>query len=131
VERLFVDTSAWLAYANRADTAHAAVRDALKRFGGRLVTTNFVFDETVTTCRRMGHPAAVLVGEVLRDPDVVDLVRVRPRDEESAWQLFQDRADKTYSFTDCTSFEVMRRLGLDRAATLDEHFRQEGFDVVP
>ena len=131
MERLFVDTSAWLAYANRADAAHAAVRDALKRFEGRLVTTNFIFDETVTLCRRMGHGTAVLVGEVLRDPDVVDLLRVRPGDEEDAWRLFQDRADKRYSFTDCASFAIMRRLGVLRAATLDEDFEREGFEVVP
>lgn len=131
MERLFVDTSVWLAYANRADESHAAVRDALKRFEGRLVTTNFVFDETVTLCRRMSHEAAVLVGGVLREPDVVDLVRVRPSDEEDAWRLFRDRGDKSYSFTDCTSFVVMRRLGLVRAAALDEDFRREGFQVVP
>jgi predicted nucleic acid-binding protein len=131
VERLFVDTSAWLAYVNRTDGAHATVRDALKKFEGRLVTTNFIFDETVTLCRRMGHSAAVLVGDVLRDPDVVDLLRVRPGDEEDAWQLFQDRGDKSYSFTDCTSFAIMRRLGLRRATTLDEDFEREGFEVVP
>lgn len=131
MERLFVDTSAWLAYANRADDAHVSVRDALKKFEGRLITTNFVFDETVTLCRRMGHSAAVLVGEVLRDPDVVDLLRVRPGDEQDAWQLFQDRPDKRYSFTDCTSFAMMRRLGLHRAATLDEDFEREGFEVLP
>jgi predicted nucleic acid-binding protein len=131
VDRLFVDTSAWLAYANRADGAHAAVREALGRFEGRLVTTNFVFDETVTLCRRMGHSAAVLVGEVLRDTDVADLVRVRPGDEADAWQLFRDRKDKAYSFTDCTSVVVMRRLGLHRAATLDEDFEREGFAVLP
>lgn len=131
MERLFVDTSAWLAYANRADKAHAEVRGALKRFEGRLVTTNFVFDETVTLCRRLGHAPAVLVGDTLRSPDVVDMVRVRPPDEQQAWQLFMDREDKDYSFTDCTSFVIMRRLGLSRAAALDEDFRREGFEVVP
>lgn len=131
MERLFVDTSAWLAYANHADDAHAATRDALTRFVGRLVTTNFVFDETVTLCRRMGHAAALLVGGVLRDPAVVDLVRVRPGDENDAWRLFGGRKDKVYSFTDCTSFVMMRRLGLARAAALDADFAREGFDVVP
>jgi predicted nucleic acid-binding protein len=32
---------------------------------------------------------------------------------------------------DCVSFEVMRRLGIRRAFTLDEHFREQGFEVVP
>ena len=126
-----MDTSAWLAYANRTDKCHAEVRGALKRFEGRLVTTNFVFDETVTLCRRLGHGTATLVGDALRSLDLVDMVRVRPSDEQDAWQLFKDRADKEYSFTDCTSFVIMRRLSLSRAAALDEDFRREGFEAVP
>lgn len=126
-----MDTSAWLAYANRSDSAHHAVRDALKDFEGRLVTSNFVFDETVTACRRLGHAVAVLVGGLLRDPEVVDLVRVTGDDERDAWDLFQRRPDKSYSFTDCTSFVLMRKLGLQRVATLDADFAREGFEVVP
>jgi len=41
-------------------------------------------------------------------------------DEDAAWQLLKQRDDKRYSFTDCTSFAVMRRMGLHRAATLDQ-----------
>jgi predicted nucleic acid-binding protein len=131
VERLFVDTSAWLAYVDRADPHHRSMAEALRTFAGRLVTTNFVFDETVTFCvRRLGHATALLVGDLLRDPDVVDLVRVEVPDEDNAWKLLQQRDDKAYSFTDCTSFAVMQRMGLRRAATLDGDFATEGFHVV-
>ena len=131
MERLFVDTSAWLAYVDRADPDHGPMAKALRTFEGRLVTTNFVFDETVTFCqRRLNHATTLLVGDLLRDPDVVDLVRVEVPDENEAWRLLQQRGDKSYSFTDCTSFAVMHRLGLRRAATLDADFEQEGFVVV-
>jgi predicted nucleic acid-binding protein len=131
VERLFVDTSAWLAYVDRADSAHRSVAKALRTFEGRLVTTNFVFDETITFCvRRLGHATALLVGELLRDPDVVDLVRLEAPDEDNAWKLLQQRDDKGYSFTDCTSFAVMQRMGLRQVATLDADFASEGFVVV-
>jgi predicted nucleic acid-binding protein len=132
LERLFVDTSAWLAYANRADRHHEPVRAALRGFGGRLVTTNWIFDETVTLAKaRLGHATALLAGDLLRDPDVADLVRVSGADERLAWDLFRQREDERYSFTDCTSFVVMRRLGIGTAATLDEDFAREGFLVVP
>jgi predicted nucleic acid-binding protein len=35
------------------------------------------------------------------------------------------------SLVDCTTFEVMRNLGLTRAFTLDPHFAEQGFEVIP
>lgn len=132
MERLFVDTSAWFAYANRKDRDHNAVRKALGSFRGRLATSNFILDETVTLCRyRLGHTAAMRVGRVLQETGAVDLIRVTPADERAAWALFCDRPDQRYSFTDCTSFVLMRRLKVDTALALDDDFRSEGFGVVP
>jgi len=132
MKRLFVDTSAWFAYINRKDRDHAPVSRALQSFSGRLVTSNFVFDETVSLCLyRMGHCVARTAGNVLMDPQAVDLIRLTANDEHTAWQLFCARGDQRFSFTDCTSFVLMRRLGLHTAAALDEDFRVEGFGVVP
>jgi hypothetical protein len=35
------------------------------------------------------------------------------------------------SLADCVSFATMRRLGLLRAFTVDEHFREQGFECLP
>lgn len=132
VERLFVDTGAWFALVNRADPDHSAVADLLDAFRGRLVTSSYVLDETITLClARLGHDVAVAAGETLLDPDVVDLFRISASDERASWELFRSRPDETYSFTDCTSFVLMRRLAIPRAAAVDGHFRQEGFETVP
>ena len=132
MERLFVDTSAWFAFANRADPEHEEVRRLLRQFDGRLVTSNFVFDELVTLCQaRAGHALAGRVGAVLLDPEVVDLVRLTPVDEQRAWALFLARPEQGYSFTDCSSFVLLRRLALTRVAALDEDFAREGFSLEP
>jgi predicted nucleic acid-binding protein len=132
MNRAFVDTSAWLAYANRRDPDHRAIRAALRDHEGRLVTSSYVFDEVVTLCRyRIGHTSAVTAGQVLLDPDVVDLIRVTADDELAAWTLFEDREDQSYSFTDCTSFVLMRRLGIAVAIAVDDDFTREGFEVIP
>ena len=79
---LFVDTSAWFALANRGDPDHRAARGALESFRGRLVTSNFVFDETVTLCLyRLGRDVALRVGDELRVGGVVDLARTTANDE--------------------------------------------------
>jgi hypothetical protein len=127
-----VDTSAWYAYVNRVDPDHAGVAGFLENFSGQLVTSNYIFDELITLVRtRLGYSEALRVGAVLRNADIVHLERVTSADEEAAWRLFQDRSDKTYSFTDCTSFVLMRRLALAHTLATDEHFRQEGFVVYP
>jgi predicted nucleic acid-binding protein len=132
MKRAFVDTSAWFAYVNRRDPDHQAIRQVLRPFAGRLVTTSYIFNETITICgNRLGHGTAAKVGELLRDDSVVDLVRVTAQDEETAWELYLDRADKAYSFTDCTSFVIMRRLGIHQSVSLDEDFRHEGFETLP
>lgn len=131
MERLFVDTGAWYAFVNRRDPDHLRVVEALEAFAGRLLTTNFVFDETVTLClKRLGHGVAERVGRTLLDPRIVDAVRISAEDERAAWELFLGRPDKSYSFTDCTSFALLRRLRLERVAALDEDFQREGFVSV-
>ena len=131
-ERHFVDTGAWFAYVNGADPDHQRVRQILDQPRGRLVTSSYVFDETVTlTQARLGHRRAVAVGRTLLDLAVVELLSVTPADERAAWSLFEKRGDKSYSFTDCTSFVLMRREKIATAVALDEHFSQEGFVAVP
>jgi len=132
IEYVFVDTGAWFAYINASDPDHQRVRQFLDKYPGRLGTSTYVFDETVTlTQARLGHRKALAVGRTLLDPTVVEMIHVTPSDERAAWNLFEKRPGKSYSFTDCTSFVVMRRQKIRRAVTLDDHFSQEGFDAVP
>jgi predicted nucleic acid-binding protein len=79
IAHAFVDTSAWVAYVNRLDADHTRIRSLFQTFQGRLVTSNFIFDETVTLCLyRLGYRVAATVGEVLLDPAVVDLLCAHP-----------------------------------------------------
>ena len=50
---------------------------------------------------------------------------------ERARLLFFRYRDKDFSFTDCSSFVFMHELKIHYALTLDHHFRQMGFEVVP
>jgi len=44
--------------------------------------------------------------------------------------LFDSRRDKAWSLTDCISFVIMWRDGLDEALTSDHHFEQAGFRAL-
>lgn len=72
MERIFVATSGWYAAADRRDPDHGAVARWLRGNTLPLVTTDYVFDETVTLVRiELGHPAAIRFGENVRGSAVV------------------------------------------------------------
>jgi predicted nucleic acid-binding protein len=129
---LFVDTSAWCALADDADPDHAAVATCIRANRGRLVTSTFVFDETVTHLRyHVGWRAAQALGEEIMGGRIAPLIRITADDEHAAWAIFLRYRDHRLSFTDCTSFAVMRRLKLDVAVTLDDDFRSFGMTCMP
>jgi predicted nucleic acid-binding protein len=129
---IFVDSSAWYALVNTRDKNHLAAKRFLEA-GYRLLTTNFVIDETITLVLvRKGYQAAVALGEQLWSEEQARIVWLSRADQRVAWQLFKRYSDKKFSFTDCTSFVVMERLGLTHAFAFDEHFDQIGqFVQVP
>ncbi len=130
-EDVFVDTSALYALINRKDRDHEKVQDFLSQFKGKVFVTNYIFDEIITLVMgRLGHTMAVEVGKTLQVSPQVVKVWVTPSDDKSAWEFFVSRKDKFYSFTDCTSFIVMKRLKLTKCLTFDHHFKQEGFEEV-
>ena len=135
MRQMFVDTAAWVAAADSRDTAGAAVRKARDQWlssGGVLTTTDYVIDETLTTIRfRLGLDAAEAWWLQI---DGSARLRIESIDEprrERARALFFRYRDKDFSFTDCCSFAVMRELRIRRVLTLDRHFRQMRFEVVP
>lgn len=132
---LFVDTAGWMACADAADPAHdasIAARDAALATGLLLVTTDFVVDETLTLLRRrVSLAAAEAWWQQVNDSRRLRWERIDAVRFDSARELFFRYRDKNYSFTDCTSFVVMRALRLSKALTTDRHFSQMGFEVVP
>ncbi len=75
---------------------------------------------------RLGSIPARIFGEQLLRGAAARLVGVTRRDEALAWDIFGRYRDKIFSYTDCTSFAVMQRLGIGAAIAIDEDFRSFG-----
>lgn len=132
MKRIFVDTGAWYAVVDKKDPDHKQAETFLKTNETPLLTTNFIFDETVTLLRsRLGFDVAKNFGQNLKNSSLVGIVAVKDEDEERAWQIFLKYKDQDFSFTDCTSFAVMERLKLDTAFSFDSHFEAMKFRVMP
>jgi predicted nucleic acid-binding protein len=118
---VFVDTSVWYAAADSADASNRRAKSILAA-GGALVTSDHVLIETWTLLRhRLGREVAERFWELLRN-GVATIEPVGSADLEAAWQIGASYADQDFSIVDRTSFAVMRRLGIERAASFDKDF---------
>ncbi|CAB1083501.1 hypothetical protein D1AOALGA4SA_11063 [Olavius algarvensis Delta 1 endosymbiont] len=135
MKRLFVDTSGWMSLADESDPIHRdcmTVRDQWLEQGGLLVTSDYIMDETLTLIRmRIGIDAAERWwGQIGESPRVRwEWIDTERAEKARAW-FFKWR-DKSFSFTDCTSFTIMRELHIKKALTGDRHFRKAGFEILP
>jgi predicted nucleic acid-binding protein len=134
---LFVDTSIWYAAADTSDASNARAKAILAE-GELLVTTDHVLIETWTLLRyRIRRQAAERFWEGMRN-GVASVEPVGVADLEAAWQIGLAFSDQDFSIVDRTSFAVMRRLGIERAASLDDDFaifrfgpnRRRAFTIV-
>lgn len=113
-------------------TASRRVRDSCMRGGGVLVTTDYVIDETLTLIRRrVGLRAVTRWWTHVSAGSRVRWEWIDPIRAEKARRWFFKWNDKDFSFTDCTSFVVMKELRIHRALTTDRHFSQAGFESLP
>ena len=131
----FLDTSYILALEIKNEESHQRVIEnwtTLLISKPFLVTTTYVFDEVVTFLNSINlHYKAVELGDqLLKSPDL-ELIEIDNLFFEQGWQYFQKHQDKSYSFTDCISFVVMNKRNILTALTLDSHFSQAGFQILP
>lgn len=135
---LFIDTSAFLALANDRDNYHKAAQHFLMDIQNgkfrptRLITSDYIVDETLTRIRfKVGHAQAVNWGQNIHSSKIIELQRVDETIYEDALAIFEKYNDKQLSFTDCTSFALMKSMGINDAFTFDEDFRKMGFNIMP
>lgn len=131
----FADTSFWLALELKDDQNHESALAhwlSLRKISFLIVTTSYVFDETITYLNsRNHHEKAVEVGENLLLSPTIELIHIDENLFFEGWTMFQKYQDKRYSLTDCISFLVMKQKELDTALTFDKHFLQAGFNIEP
>jgi len=50
--------------------------------------------------------------------------------QAEAWDLFGEWGGSGANAADCVSFAIMKRMGIRRAFTFDDHFRSAGFETL-
>ena len=128
---VFVDTSALYAFVNNRDTHHARASQAVAKVataGRWLVITDYVIAETVNLASvRGGEFVTRRILDLMDQSAGIRIEWIGAARFELAKAFFRKHADHGYSFTDCTSFVVMRELRVQDVLTTDRHFTEAGF----
>ena len=133
---IFVDAGAWAAIEMRAERFHEPAMECMGRLRsgehGILVTSDYVLDEALTFLRiKDGLDAAASLWRRAMESESVRVTYVGPETFRDAWAMMRGHRDKRWSLTDCTSFLLMRELGIEAAFTFDRNFKEAGFRVEP
>lgn len=132
VKKVFVDTSAWFSLLDKDSENHQTAVQYLKETMAPFITSDYILDETLTLIRSaISHKAAIEFWDNINKSHWATILDISPRDKEQAIGIFRKYNDKDFSFTDCTSFALMQRIGIKDAFSFDKHFRQIGFNTLP
>ena len=131
---LFVDTSGLYALVDRRDAHHGEAREVvatLLRAGRRLVVTDYVIAEAVNLANaRSGTHVALRVLDLVEQSAGIRVEWIEAARFTKTKEFFRRHSDHSYSFTDCSSFVVMRELRLTEALTSDRHFVSAGMRAL-
>lgn len=131
---IFIDTSAFVALLDRRDKNHtlaAALSTRISKEKVKSFTTDYVLDETFTTIlKHAGYQAVAGFDDLLQQSNWY-IARISDMYFDQARKVFLTfNKDKEWSFTDCTSYIVMKELKITSVFTFDEHFQQMGFQLL-
>ena len=133
---IFIDTSAWYAVEVEDDVNHETGCEFLSKIAsgkyGVMITTDYVLDEILTLLRsRRGLASAATFIDKIRKSKSIRVFWIDEGLFEKALEIFRRSDRKSWSFTDCTSFALMRDLLFSEAFTFDSHFKEAGFQALP
>ena len=133
MEKIFVDTSALYALISIEDHGYEKAlliwEDMIQR-GNRLATNNYVLIECFSLLQHRLGIEAVRQLELKIVP-LLQIDWISEKQHASSVNLVFSANRRQLSLVDCSSFETMRTLKIEKVFTFDDHFREQGFDVIP
>lgn len=124
---LLADTSFFVAYLNPREDCREAAVDWMTDSAEPIVTTEWVLAELGNYLAE--GPNRRLFGSLVRALSAEQRVEIVPADHQSfigALSLYVRRPDQSWSFTDCTSFRLMKARKMKDALDDGPSFRTGG-----
>ena len=125
---VFADSFYFLSLWNPNDHAHSKAMAFTDGYREAFLTTDWIVTELADALARPPNRQRFLsLYRVLQHQKEFTIIPASRALLEEGINLFENRANKEWSLTDCISFVVMKKEGIDEALTGDHHFEQAGF----
>lgn len=131
---VFADTDYWIALINARDQLHSkaiAISGRLSAF--EIATSEMVLVEVLNGLSSAGALLRDLAVSSIEAIRLNPQIRIIPQTTEqfrSALDRYTRATDKSWSLTDCASFQIMDRERMTTAITYDQHFVQAGYEAL-
>lgn len=134
---VFVDSSVWFAIIVARDYNNARAKTILLKETERVTTDHVLIETWLLLNSRYHRLGAEQFWERIRR-GTARIENMTLVDLQRAWEIGQAFADQSFSIVDRTSFAVMERLGITRAASFDDDFtvyrygreRNKAFEII-
>lgn len=130
---IFIDTSAYYALYKIDDKHHQIALKIARNIlssTSKHITTNIIITECLTLISmRVSKEKSLQLGKMILE-STTQIVFIDQYYHQKAFGIFQTIKDKNISFADCTSFAVMRYLGIKKAFSFDNDFKKYGFELL-
>jgi predicted nucleic acid-binding protein len=131
---IFVDTAGWASFLVKNEPYHelaGVLFRSVRRIGRPAITTNYVLAELAALLMSplgVPHAGRVEFMQSIRHAPWIEVVHIDKERDNRSWDFLAKHQDKDFSVVDCSSFLLMKELGISAAITTDRHFEQAGFE---
>ena len=131
-QTIFLDTSYILALILKDDAFNSkakTISESLEISTINVFTTELVLVEIADSLAKIKvrHKCIPIITRLRATTNVI---KMNDGNIAEAWDLFNERVDKEWGYTDCFSFKVMEEYSIKQALTTDKHFEQAGFEIL-
>ena len=130
---ILIDTSAIIAILCKEDRYHVKAKKTwfeLLENDEILHINNYILLEAISLIQRR-HGMDILRAFQNSMVPLLNVEWIREEEHTQAMSALLIANRRRLSMVDYTSFEIIQRLGIQKVFTFDDHFSEQGFEVLP
>ena len=128
---IFLDTGFIISFFNKKDKNHIKSNEIImktleKENNAVFIYSDYIFDELITFMKRRKISSSIIQknGDKILNSKLWTKVPITETLFQKSWKMIKKYKDKSWSFTDVSSFVLMKEFNIKYFLSYDDHFYQ-------